>query len=407
MTDNELTVTTACIQALSSLPNSEEKIKLLLSGLFDSVQKQKTDFSTHENITPSSVSSKIIFTKQEISKMAKTFKSDFVANGFAAHILKRQNSKNSVIFEIRYRRNGYYIHVSGATLEKAKENFIRETLPKNIEKHRKRQKKVALNTFLFVSNEWLNFRKTNLNPVTLKNYESYCKRFLFPSLGGLPISSIKTIDISNIMATVQGRIYEDLRVVLNSVFKYALANSLISNNPMLLIPFKKAERNNRRSLTNDELKKLFERLNLPEFKDYKQTFLILLFFGLRPCELEAARFEEDFLIARNAKRKAGKIEYKKIPICNQARELLDLSAPIKALHRTDVLNRIFKRIMDDDTVTQYYLRHTFATVCQQYVRPDIVDIWMGDSSERLVGRVYTHFSDDFMLKQMQNVIFDI
>ena len=63
--------------------------------------------------------------------------------------------------------------------------------------------------------------------------------------------------------------------------------------------------------------------------------------------------------------------------------------------------------MDDKEVTQYYLRHTFATVCQQYVRPDIVDIWMGDSSERLVGRVYTHFSDDFMLKQMQNVIFDI
>ena len=333
MTDNELTVTTACIQALSSLPNSEEKIKLLLSGLFDSVQKQKTDFSTHENITPSSVSSKIIFTKQEISKMAKTFKSDFVANGFAAHILKRQNSKNSVIFEIRYRRNGYYIHVSGATLEKAKENFIRETLPKNIEKHRKRQKKVALNTFLFVSNEWLNFRKTNLNPVTLKNYESYCKRFLFPSLGGLPISSIKTIDISNIMATVQGRIYEDLRVVLNSVFKYALANSLISNNPMLLIPFKKAERNNRRSLTNDELKKLFERLNLPEFKDYKQTFLILLFFGLRPCELEAARFEEDFLIARNAKRKAGKIEYKKIPICNQQDNSLIFPLPLNVYIR--------------------------------------------------------------------------
>ena len=158
---------------------------------------------------------------------------------------------------------------------------------------------------------------------------------------------------------------------------------------MLLIPFKKAERNNRRALTNDELKKLFERLNLPEFKDYKQTFLILLFFGLRPCELADARFEEDFLIAKNAKRKGGKIEYKKIPICNQARELLDLSAPIKALHRTDVLNRIFKRIMNDDDVTQYYLRHTFATVCQQYVRPDIVDIWMGDSSERLVGRVYT------------------
>lgn len=339
--------------------------------------------------------------------MAKTFKSDFAANGFAAHILKRQNTKNSLIFEIRYRRNGYYIHVSGATLEKAKENFIRETLPENIEKHKRKKQSASFNSFLFVTQEWLNFRKGDLNPVTHKNYESYCNRFLFPVLGNLPIVSIKTIDLSNIMATVHGRVYEDLRVVLNSVFKYALANSFIINNPMLLIPFKKAERINRRALTNEELKKLFECLNLPEFKEYRQTFLILLFFGLRPCELEDARFEGDFLIARNAKRKGGKIEYKKIPICNQARELLDRSAPIKSLHKTDVLNRIFKRIMDDENVTQYYLRHTFATVCQQYVRPDIVDIWMGDSSERLVGRIYTHFSDDFMLKQMQNVVFDI
>ena len=45
-------------------------------------------------------------------------------------------------------------------------------------------------------------------------------------------------------------------------------------------------------------------------------------------------------------------------------------------HRTDVLNRIFKRIIGDETATQYYLRHTFATKCQEYVRPDIVDIWM-------------------------------
>ena len=84
-----------------------------------------------------------------------------------------------------------------------------------------------------------------------------------------------------------------------------------------------------------------------------------------------------------------------------------LTAPVGFPHRTDVLNRIFKRIMNDDEVSQYYLRHTFATVCQQYVRPDIVDIWMGDSSERLVGRVYTHFPDDFMLAQMNTVIFTI
>ena len=54
---------------------------------------------------------------------------------------------------------------------------------------------------------------------------------------------------------------------------------------------------------------------------------------------------------------------------------------------------------------QLSLRRTFATVCQQYVRPDIVDIWMGDSTTRLVGKVYTHFSDEFTLENMLKVQF--
>ena len=330
MTDNELNLTASYITALASEHNPNEKIKILLSGLL-STFRQEADFPMQQ--TENSVSSIITFSLKEISNMPKSFKKQFIANGLIAHVLKRKTSKHAFSYEIRYRKNGYHIYVTSYSLEIAKEKFLSAVSSDNLEKYRKQPKRVALNSFLFVTNEWLNFRKTNLNPVTLKNYESYCKRFLFPSLGGLPISSIKTIDISNIMATVQARIYEDLRVVLNSVFKYALANSLISNNPMLLIPFKKAERNNRRSLTNDELKKLFERLNLPEFKDYKQTFLILLFFGLRPCELEAARFEEDFLIARNAKRKAGKIEYKKIPICNQQDNSLIFPLPLNVYIR--------------------------------------------------------------------------
>lgn len=162
--------------------------------------------------------------------MTKTFKSDFAANGFAAHILKRKNTQNSFLFEIRYRRNGYYVHVTASTLEKAKQKFILETLPENIDRHKREKKSAARNSFLSVANEWLNFKKADLNPVTLKNYQSYCKRFLFPVLGDLPTANIKTIDISKIMTGVKGRVYEDLRIVLNSVFKYALAGGVIIHN---------------------------------------------------------------------------------------------------------------------------------------------------------------------------------
>ena len=46
-------------------------------------------------------------------------------------------------------------------------------------------------------------------------------------------------------------------------------------------------------------------------------------------------------------------------------------------------------------------------MCQQYVRQEIVDIWMGDSPQRLIGKVYTHFPDSFLQEEMRRVKFII
>ena len=81
--------------------------------------------------------------------------------------------------------------------------------------------------------------------------------------------------------------------------------------------------------------------------------------------------------------KAGKSNIRKSPICRKARGKPNIQDTVIMPHRTDVLNRIFKRIIGDETATQYYLRHTFATKCQEYVRPDIVDIWMDIAPEGL------------------------
>ena len=153
--------------------------------------------------------------KKEIAKMSKTFKKEFIANGLAAHVLKRQNSKNAFIFEIRYWRNGYYIHVSGATLEKAKERFIQETMPDQIQKHRRQDYKGEPSSFMRIANEWLEFKKDKLNERTHKNYVSYCNRYIFPAIGEMRMTTVKTIDINNIMVKAEGPVYEDLRIILN------------------------------------------------------------------------------------------------------------------------------------------------------------------------------------------------
>ena len=60
-------------------------------------------------------------------------------------------------------------------------------------------------------------------------------------------------------------------------------------------------------------------------------------------------------------------------------------------------------VLNQTTVSFYtYLCDDLCAI----VRPDIVDAWMRDSSERLVGRVYTHFPDKFMANQMDLVQFE-
>ena len=355
-----------------------------------------------------SISATLKFNRQEISKMSKTFKKEFIANGLAAHIIKRPSGKRGVYYEIRYRRNGYDLYGAATDLAEAKKRFLQQTEPGEIEKHRTdKMNPSGKNLFREVAEEWFSYKKTKLNPRTYSNYYSYYQRFLLPVFGDRPISTIKTIEVDKVMSETKGRIYEDLRIVVNSIFKYALLTSLISNNPVALVPFKKAERKSRRNLTKEEVLFLLHILESKEYEEFRQPILAMLYFGLRPCELETARIEGDFLIARNAKRKNGKIEYKKIPISDRIREKLDFSKSFAPPGNIEVLNRVFKKIFHGKNVTQYSLRHTFATKCQEYVRPDIVDIWMGDSPERLVGRVYTHFSDDFMREQMNKVLFDI
>ena len=136
-----------------------------------------------------------------------------------------------------------------------------------------------------------------------------------------------------------------------------MANGDITYNPMLAVKFKKAARTNRRALSPQEEQTFFERIDLPEFEHYKPFFLLQYYFGLRPWELTDFHFENDFIVALNAKHEHnGEKVYKKIPVPSQLKARLDLSQSIEYNHKTDVLNRVFKRLMNDNTVTLYPLR---------------------------------------------------
>ena len=394
--------------------------RLMMCGSKREVISLSTEFGKliekvmeHENVNhvpepkQKATTATIKFTKEEVAKMAKTFKKEFIANGLVARIIKRQSGKRTFLYEIRYRRNGYDISASSTDLKEAKRKFLEMTLPENIWKYAPHAAKTSESSLIAVATDWLKTKEGTIDSRTLRDYKMNCELRIFPTLGKAPISSIKTIDIKNIIDAQQGKVIETLQIIFNGIMRYAVANGLIPHNPMQALQFKKAPRNTRRALTKDEEQKFLSRVDLPEFSRYRKFLLLEYYFGLRPWELTDLRVEGDFLIALNAKHKDtnGEPVYKKIPIPAQARVRLNFDEPLTADCSLEVINRKFKKIIEDQTVTQYYLRHTFATTCQQYVRPDIVDIWMGDSPQRLVGKVYTNFPDEFMIEQMKLVTF--
>ena len=402
MTNQELKISATYIKKLASFPDAEDRISLYLDSLF-ATQPQKDTFNEPENSKSKAVSSLLHFTYKEIKNMATTFKKVFIANGLCAHVLKKPSGKNSYCYEIRYRSNGYDIRAYSTDLIKAKELFIAKTTAQEIEKYRIKDKKTTGNLFCHIFEQWHQYKYGTLCD---KEHTRFCTNFynLPEELRNKPINAITTLDLDKVMKEVKPRKYEELRTLFNGIFKYAMASGILTHNPVALIKFKRSERQTRGALSEEEIKAFLGRVKAAKYDSIRQFAYVLYFFGLRPCEIdEETHREGEFLIARNRKRKNGKIEYKKIPLPSQAQGLIDWDKPLTTnLHRLKI-NDIMKELLAGKTA--YYLRHTFATTCQQYVRPDIVDIWMGDSPTRLVGRVYTHFPDKFMREQMNLVIF--
>ena len=405
MTEQQIKSSANYIKKLATFPDASERIELYLDSLFATQPPQKDAFNEQKSSNSSAVSSLLHFTQKEIKNMATTFKKVFIVNGLCAHVLKKPSGKNSYCYEIRYRSNGYDIRVSSTNLQKAKEKFLNKTKPSEIEKYHVHTNNTNSDIFENIFEQFLIHKSKSR--VTVKTLADYRLRFnrIPTSITTQRISTITSIQLLEYMNTLSARSYEDMRTVFNSIFKFAMALGLITVNPVAFVPFQRADRQIREALSEEEITTFLQHLTEPEYDKIRQVAYFYYFFGLRASELdEETHREGDFLITRNRKRKNGKIEYKKIPIPLQAENLIDWTTPLHRKIRPVTANNLFKKLLGDGK-TAYNLRHTFSTLCQQYVRQEIVEIWIGDSPVRLIGKHYTHFSDKFMREEMNKVIF--
>ena len=402
MTNQELKISATYIKKLASFPDAEDRISLYLDSLF-ATQPQKDTFNEPENSKSKAVSSLLHFTYKEIKNMATTFKKVFIANGLAAHVIKKESGKNSYCYEIRYRANGYCIITSSTNLQKAKEKFLAKTTPTEINKYyvgkiNKVEDCRTLKEFALFFFE--KHRKEKVAAQTYKCDLNRINKYIFPAFGDMNIRQItpdkcQTL-IEGIQAEGKGKTADEIYSLLSIIFKGAIAYGIITKSPLAIVQIQKHVYQHGVALSKDEEKLLLTRLIEP---DFKIAAAIALYTGLRPNELETAKNKGDFIVAINSKRKNKKVEYKRIPIIDALRPYLKNGIPV--LPTPQLLRRRVSAALPNHKL--YDLRTTFYTRCDEYgVSQPARDEFVGHSGGALTN-AYRDLSDEYLLKEARKL----
>ena len=340
------------------------------------------------------------FSAKEILSMPKTFRKEFRTEGCTAHVRKRRSGKNNWNYEIRYRRNGYNITVSSNYLDEAKRKFIEKL--HYIDKHGTEKENTVPSTMdAFSMYFFENFHKRKVAQSTYRIALNQYKNHVLPHFGDMPIKKITPKKCQELLDKIDAsgisRTTDDIFSMLNIIFKAAVKHAIIEHNPMDMVFHKKHEREHGTALTKDEERKLLDSM---KGTPYELMFAVALYTGMRPNEYKTAKIEGKFIVARNSKRKGGKIEYKKIPIHPMLSPYLQGVEELKFCNE-DTLRDKFRKLFPERRL--YDLRTTFYTRCQECgVSPVARDTFVGHSLGEL-GNTYTDLSDEFLYAEGQKI----
>lgn len=354
------------------------------------------------------------FTIKEISNMPERFRREFVLQDRVVHCLKRKSGKRTVNYMIRYRRKDCYIVVTSNSLEEAKAKFIQKlnelagvemavntlsispkisqvsNIPKSIGG-------VPTNFHEFSMYYFENYRKRKVAAKTYDNDMCRYKNHIRPHFGEKALMEITPGECQRVLDSFlekgMGKTNNEVYSLMNGIFKMAIAHNIISQNPLSIVIIEKHQSKHGKALTKEEEKKLLKGLAGTK---YEKIMALSLYTGLRPNELETAKVEGRFIIARNSKRKGGKIEYKKIPISPMLRPYFNEATELD-MPGLQYIREQFNKILPDHIF--YDLRTTFYTRCEECgVAAPARDEFVGHSSS-VLNSTYTDLSDEYLLKE--------
>ena len=326
--------------------------------------------------------------------------------------------KNNRYYEIRFRRYGYNVSFSSKNFEEAKrkafdwlytfEEQIKPqvhftVLSKSDSEHFNVSKSILFKQF--ADDYMYKIKVKRVKPITFKGYKNHYENIIIPKFGKMRIADIKPILVQGFLDKENEkapRQCEDVKMLLNNIFDYAVNNGIIERNPIKAVFIPKHERVTGQALTYEE-----ERRFVNEIKNskYENVFLKMLYSGVRPTEVSSIteNAKDNTLTIKIAKLKSyQKNYYRTVPMFPLYKTTLNLP-PLKTYQHNKLCEE-FKRFLPNHTLKD--LRHTFTTRARECgIDNELVAVWTGHSLGNITSKVYTHFSVEFQQEQARKLIY--
>jgi integrase len=392
------------IITLATKPNAKENIALLLESLFDSNQKDKQEEERLER----AASSIVTFSKKEIEKMPQKFRKIFKTGKARAHVRLRKDN----IYEIKWQFNNEVIIATSKHLDVCKEKLIEKLAQSNSLSSCLRQRRQTVKTqtpLIPYMEKWLETtKKPFIKEVTYKEYVQTVRTYIVPQFNKRTIESVQAFEIQEMLNEItesgRNRTAKKIYQLLSPLFEYAVADGIITLNPMAKVRLARYEVEHGTPLTKEEELTLIQTMKEKPLVCY-QAYVFMMYTGLRRSELASVEIDDNWITLTTGKQRKGmKEKNRSLPISPMLRKVLPFidvekikTAPIRVL--TDRIKDVFENHHLHD------LRHTFITRAQECgIRREIVSLWAGHKADSsITTTVYTHFQErsELQLQEME------
>ena len=373
---------------LAQQPNAKESLNLLLNNLFDFSQKEKAE----EVRKDKAASSILLFTSKELSTMPQQFRKIFKTGSVRAQVKRRPDG----LYEIRCQINKTLFVATSKYLDICKNKFIEKL--KNVKLSELQPKKSAILFTDYMLNWLETAKKPFVKEYTYKDYMQSVNLYILPKFEKRALSSIQYNELQTMITQMsesgKNRTAKKIYQLLSALFEHAVADGVITLNPMAKVKLARYEQKHGVPLTIEE-----EYLLLQEIKHnptiYNQAFAFIMYTGLRRAELTSVVIDGEWITLTTAKQRKGMKEKRRsIPISPMLKRVLPLIDidKIKTVS-LGVLTNYFKKIFPNHHL--HDLRHTFITRAQECgIRREIVSLWAGHKADSsITTNVYTHFQE--------------